>query len=156
MSRGTKSKNYAVSGAALPPYDRLYSVKHKDATKSRQIHYVLMGGAFYAATGEPSRTERWRVSDGSLPWATQHHSDDEYDDACRVPGCEFEDQTTHHWHVNPDSVVTHEFGARVPIACSCGDWVYRGVVGDANAKMGCKHMIAVRTYLIAGIAQNRP
>jgi hypothetical protein len=148
MSRGSKSKEYKARGASTPPYDRLYRVVHKDAETSTQIHYVLMGGAFYAATGELSRTERWRVTDGALPWSTQPNSN--YDDACRVPGCEFEDQTTHHWHVNPQSVVTFEFGARVPIACSCGDWVYRGVVGDLNAKMGCKHMIAVRAHLING------
>jgi hypothetical protein len=153
MSREKNAKDYITRGSSEPPYDRLYKVTHRDTETSTQIHYVLMGGAFYAATGKASRTERWRVHEGTLPWSTNANST--YDEACRVPGCEFEDQTTHHWHVNPDSVVTYEFGSRVPIACSCGDWVYRGVVGVVNAKMGCKHMIAVRTYLVDGMAHIR-
>jgi hypothetical protein len=143
LTREEKSLSYTTSGADQPPYDRLYKVIRADC-----LEYVLMGGKFHESKG--STSEHWRVASGNaLEW-----SDSARRDGCRIAGCKLANSSRRHWHISPESVVTREFGARMPIACSCGDWTYRGVQGADVAKKGCKHMFAVRRYL--GLFMTQP
>ena len=59
-----------------------------------------------------------------------------------------------HFHPNNDSTVSHVGGAAVPIACTCEDWLFKGLscsgpnqIERADAAMGCKHMWCVREQL---------